>query len=324
MKSRYSVTGFAIVFYKILFMLLTILFYRGIPYIVLMPALLRTQSSGSVSDADAAFADSIDRLSQTPLFSLMISFIIYLVGLYVVLKMTNLKEDDRFLMKRKRLSVAEYASFFFMAFALGVTGGLVGQLVSYLISLVSGKGVNNTLENSVGASADLYLLISVVILPPIFEELVYRWAVISSVKNGGLVSAILLSSIIFGLIHEDVYQFFYTILLGFLFSYIYVLTGNILYSISIHMAFNFIGTFLPVFMGAFSEDGEKAAIIFNVFEYGLAVLGYVCLFLYIKKKKYREVLSMQNDGYLKKEMFLNPGMMTLIVFCLIYTVLFMF
>ena len=57
-------------------------------------------------------------------------------------------------------------------------------------------------------------------------------------------TAILLSGLLFGLFHGNFYQVFYAFGVGCVLAYVYIRTGKIWYSISLHMAVNFFNGFL--------------------------------------------------------------------------------
>jgi hypothetical protein len=56
--------------------------------------------------------------------------------------------------------------------------------------------------------------------------------------------AIVASALMFGLYHGNITQFVYATLVGLVFGYVYVKSGNIKYSMVLHMIINFIGSVL--------------------------------------------------------------------------------
>ena len=99
--------------------------------------------------------------------------------------------------------------------------------------LISGYPVFFTYSftNSTAAGASVEMVIAFAVLAPVFEELVFRKVLVDHVLPFGEWPAILFSGITFGLFHGNLTQFFYAALLGMVLAYVYIRTGNILYSI---------------------------------------------------------------------------------------------
>ena len=53
----------------------------------------------------------------------------------------------------------------------------------------------------------------------------------------------------FGIIHGNLYQFFYAFGLGALMGYVYCTYGKIIYPIIIHVVINTIGSIVPITVG---------------------------------------------------------------------------
>ena len=76
------------------------------------------------------------------------------------------------------------------------------------------------------------------VIAPIFEELIFRKVLIDHVAPKGELVAILASGIMFGLFHGNFQQCFFACFIGFLFAYIYLKTGRVIYTILLHMTLN--------------------------------------------------------------------------------------
>jgi len=76
------------------------------------------------------------------------------------------------------------------------------------------------------------------ICAPVFEELMFRKILIDKLRMHGEYVCVVLSGLMFGLLHGNFSQFFFATAIGMFFAFIYLRTGNILYSISLHMAVN--------------------------------------------------------------------------------------
>ncbi|MBO5371699.1 MAG: CPBP family intramembrane metalloprotease [Lachnospiraceae bacterium] len=78
------------------------------------------------------------------------------------------------------------------------------------------------------------------IVIPIVEELLYRGIIYARIKKWlGIKAAVLLSAIIFGLVHMNLVQFVYAAVFGILLAFITEKTGNFYAAAFAHMAANF-------------------------------------------------------------------------------------
>ncbi len=66
------------------------------------------------------------------------------------------------------------------------------------------------------------LFLFTVILAPLFEEILYRYGIISNLRGAGGRNAVLFSAVVFSLGHQNIFQLFYTFFAGIIFGYIYI------------------------------------------------------------------------------------------------------
>ena len=119
-------------------------------------------------------------------------------------------------------------------------GMVIGTVVGELITLPFGVSAsdNNSLGNLMIMSDPFWRILTVGILAPIFEELIFRKLLIDRVIKYGEFCAIMMSGIMFGLFHGNFAQFFFATGLGMLFAFVYARTGKIWYTILLHMVVN--------------------------------------------------------------------------------------
>ncbi|MBX4260390.1 CPBP family intramembrane metalloprotease (plasmid) [Clostridium estertheticum] len=88
-------------------------------------------------------------------------------------------------------------------------------------------------------------LVSIIILIPIFEEILFRGLIFNELrKNLNIVVSVILQAMIFGLFHGNLAQGLYTLLLGAVAAIIYIWTKSIISNIVLHICFNLAGTFI--------------------------------------------------------------------------------
>ncbi|MBO4784581.1 MAG: CPBP family intramembrane metalloprotease, partial [Lachnospiraceae bacterium] len=87
----------------------------------------------------------------------------------------------------------------------------------------------------------IYLIFGVItvgIVVPVLEELIFRRLVINATCKYGYGAAIMISAFTFGIYHGNFIQFFYAFGLGIMFAYIYCKTGKLRYTVLLHMGYN--------------------------------------------------------------------------------------
>lgn len=107
------------------------------------------------------------------------------------------------------------------------------------LALSDGEATNRVAD--LAMQTNIWNVVFLVILGPIFEEWMFRKQLIDHTRKYGEKTAILLSGLAFGLFHMNLFQFFYAFLLGVMFGYIYMRTSKLRYSTAMHMIINFNG-----------------------------------------------------------------------------------
>ena len=141
--------------------------------------------------------------------------------------------------EKTTMTVSEFFSLFLISQTAMFAGNLIGEAFSGFFSVFKGSEVTDPVAAIVESTPIWLLLITVVIIGPIVEELIFRKLMIDRLSRYGELIAVMTSSIAFGLFHGKFYQFFYAVMLGLILGYMYAKTRNIKYSIIMHMLINF-------------------------------------------------------------------------------------
>jgi hypothetical protein len=112
----------------------------------------------------------------------------------------------------------------------------------------------------------LIQIFTVCLLPAICEETAHRGLLLGNLKKNGIIKALLISSILFGLMHLSIQQFFYTAILGFIIGMSVVVSGSIFPGIIIHFMNNFLSTYFS-FASANGWLGGEITRALNSFIY---------------------------------------------------------
>ncbi|MCB4235379.1 CPBP family intramembrane metalloprotease [Kaistella anthropi] len=116
------------------------------------------------------------------------------------------------------------------------------------------------------------MIVMAVIMAPIFEEIVFRGIIQKGLINKGTKPgvAIAISSIVFGLVHGNPWQFVGAVLLGSVLGFVYYKTKSLLLPIFLH-AFNNLCSSVLIFYG----NTESFADFFKVSEWVILFVGIV-------------------------------------------------
>lgn len=136
--------------------------------------------------------------------------------------------------KEKKVKVTDY----FPVVYLGIGMAVALNMLIFLFNL------NNEM-----ADLNIYLaILSSGIIGPILEEMLFRYVFLNRLRNFFTTrNAILLSSLVFALLHGNIITMIYAFIMGFIFAYVYVKYDNIKVSIMCHIGANTIVIFLTSF-----------------------------------------------------------------------------
>ena len=145
-------------------------------------------------------------------------------------------------------------------------------------------------------------MIFIAVLPAVMEEFAFRKVIFGLARKHGFWPAAVLSSVIFGLMHQNITQGIFAFGMGMIFCYVYEKTGKIWVTILLHFANNAISVLLP-HIPVYNGYG-------HVIEAGLGIVSAVILAtLLIKNRKKLPHISVP------KEWFINVPMMLYTILC---------
>lgn len=195
--------------------------------------------------------------------------------------------------EKRKMKAGQLLLLIMMMYGLTQIGTLMGLPVHLALSAFSvddGSGLGD-FGGMLYGSGVIVRIITVGILPAIFEELLFRKFLIDRTIRYGEFISCAMSGIMFGLWHGNFQQFFFAFFVGVLFSFVYIRTGNIIYTMIMHASMNLVTTtvtmqLLAEFLkksgmdietGQFGDIANEAELIKGI----LPVLGLLCLWLMI-------------------------------------------
>lgn len=202
--------------------------------------------------------------------------------------------------------LALYPISFTVLTLLAVAAGLIEHLI----------GKSGTVSAADLASSDVpqwVFFVAGVLIAPIMEEIIFRRLIYNKVAGYGAGVYILWSSLTFGLFHMNFGQSLYAGAMGVIFAVVMYKTGNVLYSIILHIMINLTGG-IGIGTIVMRSGNETILAIYNYYVFALIIIGFILSIIFIIRKFF--VIHAEKGEYTlphKKVAFLNPGT---VIFCL--------
>lgn len=253
----------------------------------------------------------------------------YLIAFPIFLLML-LKTDKARNKERTRLTVGDFTLLLLIGEVLMIAGSLIGNFLNNLIGAFMGGAPENNVATIVTEIPTWLIFVIMVVIGPIVEELIFRKLMIDRFSIYGDKMAILFSAVAFGVMHTNLYQFFYASFLGALLGYVYTLTRDVRYTVAMHMILNFMGSIFTLWaqeamtefyaLEALASAGEyfdKLSYVFNGMivtlynniMYGIMASGIFAIVHYTRKKKIR--INSKKEVYLPDEEIVKYGVVNL-------------
>lgn len=207
--------------------------------------------------------------------------------------------------KPPKQSKKAFANFPLM-YGAGMTVNLITMAVMSLILKKGdiGDSINGTGLQPPTLASSFILFILTVIIAPVFEEFIFRGAVMNLLKPYGGGIAIFVSAFCFGIFHGNFQQFFFAFVLGIVLGYIGYATGSVFCTTLLHLMFNGISGIIMIFIStdavkkrsldryAELSDGESLVMtfyaLFMIIVILTALVGFIAMINKLRKiKRYR-------------------------------------
>ena len=156
----------------------------------------------------------------------------------LMLVLSRLPKDTN---PKEKLGFKQLFGYFCLCLTFMSVGSNISTSITSFFEGMLGKTILNPVETSTSGTHWAINLVFYAILAPILEELVFRKLICDRLLPLGELYAVFLSAAVFALSHGNFHQFFYAFFVGSIFSYIYVKSGNLVYTTVIHMIINLLG-----------------------------------------------------------------------------------
>lgn len=260
-------------------------------------------------------------------------FSMYLVAAPICLLIIGEPPESFPKLEKRSMSFLQLFIIFCIMETVAIFGSQISNLLISIADSISGTKHTSPLDELLENSPLFLIFLVVVIIGPIIEELICRQAIMRRLLPFGEKSAICISALCFGIIHENFYQLFYAVGLGILLGYVYARTNRLLYVCGLHILFNFCGSFLPMLltMGLDITELENmpateyynwfmqnapaflGTVLYSLIIYGLALTGLILFIILFRKATFEPCLRPLPQGRRGATYFGNVGMILFLI-----------
>ena len=208
--------------------------------------------------------------------------------------------------ENKKFTVKTVIIGFIILFSMNSTLGLFADGLEFGLNSIGLSAVSALNELEILNQPTISMIVYTCIMAPIFEEFIYRGAVLRSLEKYGRKFAILVSAILFGLMHGNFYQIFMAAGLGIILGYL-ATEYSIKLTILLHMCNNICVEILSEVTSHISENAG------NIINFSIMIISVIILvFAFIRNKNYIKKW-LQNNIMEKRIMFRFVTSITIII-----------
>lgn len=253
------------------------------------PVLL--QEMQNVIDNNQAFMQLLLNLLTEDFVLTAAIYSVLQIIIFVAFLMWRNRREENYVLNERFGGLSLTASIFIALGSLGLSQMwmVFAQFLSEHLNFFE-NAVNQYGEITVVFSADneFMLILSVAILVPIAEELLFRGVLLGELRR--LMPSwvgVVVVGVLFGIFHGNLIQGVYAAGIGIILGLVYVWTDSIWSSILMHIVFNFFGGALPLILekhNVLTMDEETLGLIMLVSYIIFMILGLIFFILVFRKR----------------------------------------
>ena len=225
--------------------------------------------------------------------------------LYYFIK-TN--KENRYFKVNKKLNITDFITYFALIFWVN----LFLNLISLAINIEGQKFI---------VQRPIYTdIIYAICIAPILEEVVFRGVLMTNLKKYGIKTAIIISSLFFGISHYNIYMVIPAFFIGIVLACV-AYKYSLKYSVLLHVLMNIVANMPKII---FVIRGQNDMIsLFGTISMLLFVLCIIFFIIGLKRKNYQDVFfsfKLNNEDRENMVIFLRNNILyVLIIFVIVIT-----
>ena len=182
---------------------------------------------------------------------------------------------------RQRLGLGE-------GILLFVMGSALAQYINMAVNLLlmgsdASMKYQNTIERMTGGKTLISMICWIGIVAPLAEEAIFRWLIFLRLRdNLRLITAAVLSGVLFGIYHGNLVQGIYASILGTVFALLLEWSGSLWSSVLLHMGAN-IWSLISGAAASYILESEKVLMVWGMLVLGMLFLTVFGMYYFYKK-----------------------------------------
>lgn len=199
---------------------------------------------------------------------------------------------------------------------------IIVNLISAIFQDMAGITFESGLEDMTaeGPFSAVILVFTLAVIPAIVEEFCIRGVVLQPLRRYGDKFSIIMSAVIFSILHGNMVQIPYTLVAGIYFGYLCVATGSLWPSIVLHFINNMFSAIQLIVLSNYGEEKSAAVVIIMLgILIAMGIAGGIVFFNMGYKTTLKKGVDTLKTGEKTVSVLKSPAMIIAIVFMLITT-----
>ncbi len=225
--------------------------------------------------------------------------------LYYFIK-TN--KEKKYFKVNKKLNITDIVTYFALIYGINIFLNLISSAINI-------EGQKFIVQRPIYTD-----IIYAICIAPVLEEIVFRGVLMTYLKKYGIQTAIIVSSLFFGISHYNIYMIIPAFFIGIVLAYVSY-KYSIKYSILLHILLNIVANMSKI---VFVLKGPKEIFpLLGIIFISLFVLCLIFFIIGLKRKNYQDVFlafKLNNEDRKNMVIFLKNNILyILIIFVIVIT-----
>ena len=234
-------------------------------YIILIKVLLNTNEAGAIEAINSSYVSAATYSIVLTSISFIVPFVL-ITKLFFREKISNVISTDK-----PKCSVQMLLCLFVLSLGFCYVGNQSSHAVSLFMDNVFGvTPVMADFPDAVNWFDIIFSVVSIAIIPALLEEFAFRGAILGFLKRFGKINAIIISSILFAIMHGNFVQIPFAFFVGLALGFITIATDSIWPAIIVHAFNNFLSIVVSYYPNLYY-------LLFICFIFGISVLVYLII-----------------------------------------------
>ncbi len=162
----------------------------------------------------------------------------------------------------------------------------MAQINAFIVDLFGYSDfMSEMMEETIATVAPYEIVLNFIVMsvvPAFCEEFLFRGAILSNLRPFGRTNAVIISAVLFALMHQNAGQLLYTFAAGIVLGLVYEYTGSIWNCTILHLLNNFVSVVQTAILAKHGET-EYAVTLITVMEVGIYLVGAISIGILVYK-----------------------------------------